>query len=942
MLLKQIPTDFIEKRNEKRVVLFAGAGLSIPSGLPSGSQLAMELADELQKNNFIERPLPSFPLALSVVAQQFTVAFGRQKLIEHLLRRFEESSLKPNEGHRLAVKLFPQIVTTNYDRLLEDAIRHEGRNPMVVVRDVQLPYSSLPDRTVIYKLHGDVGTPERIVIASRDYTKIPLSEGLKTELRSFLNTKTFVFIGYGIADPDFLEQLDLCRNIVGSDNMHKSYAVIPEVERDLLFQKQCDLDNIDLLSNTAIGFLRDLDAMVLASAGKTVATHVATGLTKTVPTAEEAEYRKAMCEEFKYIEFRGIPVLGGYLRVEIDKLFVPLSAIPTLKDQPSEGNKAKDSAQNKPSDDRRQKSMFKETAEGKSIFDILSQNQKVVILGDPGSGKTTLLRYVGFQLCLPEPQPEKVGLKEPLLPVFIPLRELAAYLRAEKKGTIETFLPEVLATSDLEKHLDIVRSALRDGLAIVLIDGLDEVASTEERNHIYGLVQQFAEKFHKCRFILTSRRVGYMAPLIEPKLEHFTVKPLSKAEIQAFIELWCKQTETENEKTNLLEAIENPRVLALAENPLLVSILARVYKSYRNLPERRAALYAKCVEALLTTWDLTRDLPPVFQDVREANRVMGPIAFWIHRDMEGQLVTREQILVKLTELGNLPRNEAPPVVLNRIEERSGLIRQVGLNQYAFSHLTFQEYYVARELVSGGKPFKQLRKFLRNDRWQEVITLTAGLLDDLGSPLLTEFLQNFVVEPEFPVNPSSLHLVKLDILLGCLRDKVEPERHIFRYVEKTLLAIVERASETRRYRVLSLLPRLRGFGRTQLGATVYEAMRTLISDSRPAVAMNAAIFGYSLVRDDVERANHMMYVIEHGPADLPLMGSAGVVVFQLVESAKDSEFENSMRKRVRNVPLDRRKKVVESGRPFTRSLDPFVSFWMDPEEKGVLKVSVANE
>src|SRR5205807_2189996 len=105
-------------------------------------------------------------------------------------------------------------------------------------------------------------------------------------------------------------------------------------------------------------------------------------------------------------------------------------------------------------------------------------------------------------------------------------------------------------------------------------------------------------------------------------------------------------------------------------------------------------------------------------------------------------------------------------------ERSGLLRQVGLNQYGFSHLTFQEYYVARQLLSLERPEKELRKFIKDSRWQEVITLTAGLLDDLGSIPLTHFLDAFVVEPEFPKKPSDLQTSKLNILIGCMKDKVE--------------------------------------------------------------------------------------------------------------------------------------------------------------------------
>ncbi len=663
MLLNEIPQALVDSFVEGRLFLFAGAGISVPSGLPPGRELAFQLQNELFKNKFDDvRPSPQAPPPLELVAQRYQVAFGRQKLNDFLLKMFQKDGLTPNEGHVMAVRLFRKIVTTNFDVLLEDAVKQQGRYPIVVVRDLQLPNTSIPDRTVIYKLHGDVNTPDRIVITQRDYTRVPLTEGIQNELRSLLMTMGVVFVGYSLGDPDFLRQLEFCRTILGRA-MLKSYAVIPGAEKDVLFTKQCDEDNIDLLSDTAGDFLHDLQVSVARYAVAVPEPLVAAAALRL--SQAETGYRESICEEFKWIDFKGIPVLGGYLRVPIDQLFVSLSVAPQ-QELESESILQR----TRQSQIRSSRSLFRQVSKGKAFSEFLKENPKLVVLGELGSGKTTLLRYIGYHLSVSEPQPSKVGLDKAYLPVHIPLREYAAYLRCNEKGSIPDFLPDLLRLHNLERYADVVRDAIAKGEAILLFDGLEEVASQEERSKVSSHVQQYSATCPSCRLILTSRKVGYPKAPLKDGFAHFVVQPLSDPDIQTFIELWCKAADAEKEKQNLIEAISNPRVGALAENPLLITILARVSKAYRNLPERRAGLYAKCVEALLTTWDLVRDVPPVFQDVREANRVMGPIALWIHRDRGGQFVTKEELVNKLTELGELPRLQQPSALLSQIEEEA--------------------------------------------------------------------------------------------------------------------------------------------------------------------------------------------------------------------------------------------------------------------------------
>lgn len=199
-----------------------------------------------------------------------------------------------------------------------------------------------------------------------------------------------------------------------------------------------------------------------------------------------------------------------------------------------------------------------------------------------------------------------------------------------------------------------------------------------------------------------------------------------------------------------------------------------------------------------------------------------------------------------------------------------------MNQYAFTHLTFQEYYVAREIVSMGNYFGQLRRFLRNDRWQEVISLTAGLLDDLGKKALTEFLDFFITGPVMPKNAKPLQIAKLNLLIACLKDKVEPEAHVSDYVRKSLLSVA-RLPQAARYKVLGGLVQLNGFAKTEVGGIIVGELKKRVKDGSADVAADSMIVGYRLFNEDMERLDFLMFGLKYADSSLPLLGSAAEIV-----------------------------------------------------------------
>jgi hypothetical protein len=73
-------------------------------------------------------------------------------------------------------------------------------------------------------------------------------------------------------------------------------------------------------------------------------------------------------------------------------------------------------------------------------------------------------------------------------------------------------------------------------------------------------------------------------------------------------------------------------------------------------------------------------------------------------------------------------------VLNEIESHHGIIVKRSENFYSYSHLTYQEYFVARHLVENGD-FVKLTGEIGNARWREIIVLIAASLTDCSDFIL---------------------------------------------------------------------------------------------------------------------------------------------------------------------------------------------------------------
>jgi hypothetical protein len=174
---------------------------------------------------------------------------------------------------------------------------------------------------------------------------------------------------------------------------------------------------------------------------------------------------------------------------------------------------------------------------------------------------------------------------------------------------------------------------------------------------------------------------------------------------------------------------ENPRVLQLARNPMLLTMIARLDANAgerRPLPQSRAQLHAEATSLLLRELTGTGDRfdggvkTEVLQKIALACMDAAGVADRVTLPHHTVVDIAAQVLPSLNEQAKY----AQPVI-DEIVERSGLLVSIdGGERYRFIHLAVQEELAARELI--GDPAALLERFAADpSRWRESLKMWCG-------------------------------------------------------------------------------------------------------------------------------------------------------------------------------------------------------------------------
>ena len=423
-----------------------------------------------------------------------------------------------------------------------------------------------------------------------------------------------------------------------------------------------------------------------------------------------------------------------------------------------------------------------------SVIAHAHANQRLILLGDPGSGKTTVLRFLGLclaglnlepdgdwrdQLAWPvrdpgrtsavtdssdsdteDRHPATAGWTGPApVPVLVPLRHFArTQFDPGDPQAIWQYVCRSLEREELAEAIPALQRKAHWGELIFLFDGVDEVPPQQRADVWRAIASMNAGSCGGNRWLATCRILSYSeAELPESGIPVRTVQPLSRAQIAGFVAHWFESlTEAgelstavaEDKARQLLTATEREHLRELAENPMLLTIMALVQTYYGTLPQERARLYQACVETLLLRWQLHKeetenDLPDVLTQLGakqdDLERLLWEVGWTAHeraveRREDADITEAEVLAIARKVLGSYANAER---FVAYTEERAHLLigrGGVAERVYGFPHRTFQEYFAACYLAADRRFGRKARELAaQGDTWREVLLLAVGTL-----------------------------------------------------------------------------------------------------------------------------------------------------------------------------------------------------------------------
>jgi hypothetical protein len=302
------------------------------------------------------------------------------------------------------------------------------------------------------------------------------------------------------------------------------------------------------------------------------------------------------------------------------------------------------------------------------LFELLSEEPRAVLIGEPGGGKTTCLRRLTLESTL-QYQPSQT------VTLFLPLAKWAS------SGGLSTLLRRTtgLSMGQLER-------LILTGRCRLLFDGLNECPDslrTAALNELTALL----ENYPNLPIVISTRSVETATHL---RLPTFSVQPLSDSQQIQFLKAYLPDPER---AAKLFEQIQSqPGSETFAANPLLLRMIVEVAGKDGELPRGRALLYRRWIHDWYRREKEKADRAKDPLPWNEKETFEGLSAIALAARMRGSRIASEE--EALNALADLVKNRAD--FLRRMTQSPVLRREDG--HFQFRHETFQEYLCAEALL----------------------------------------------------------------------------------------------------------------------------------------------------------------------------------------------------------------------------------------------------
>lgn len=233
--------QLIECLETGNVVPMAGAGLSVAGGFPTWKDhLRQQGRTAGLEQSHIEDLLANGKYEAVIETVENTR--GRDVFIQEIRDVFSCTGKLTDITLRLTELFADTVITTNYDRLIEQAYDTGEEDAIQIINGLNAMEKPMADKTTIVKLHGDITNPARCILSKDQYDQaygnphLDMDLPIPKLLAYYYQNSSLLFLGCSLNRDRTLEVFQAVKDNMGDADkpQHFSIEQAPEDESELV------------------------------------------------------------------------------------------------------------------------------------------------------------------------------------------------------------------------------------------------------------------------------------------------------------------------------------------------------------------------------------------------------------------------------------------------------------------------------------------------------------------------------------------------------------------------------------------------------------------------------------------------------------------------------------------------------------------------------------
>jgi len=235
------------------VVPFVGAGISASGGFSSWK-------DHLRRQGKTANIAPEridwllFSGAYETVLEEIEAARGREVFIREIYDEFSRNLTIPDVVWRISELFTDTVITTNYDRLLEQSFETGEAGRVQVINGLNALEQPDPKKITVIKLHGDIQNPKRCILSQNQYDEaygngsLNMHKPIPKLLAYHYKNSSLLFLGCSLINDRTVQVFRKIREGMGEEEEAKQHFSIEQAPESLeeIAQRNAELAKLGI------------------------------------------------------------------------------------------------------------------------------------------------------------------------------------------------------------------------------------------------------------------------------------------------------------------------------------------------------------------------------------------------------------------------------------------------------------------------------------------------------------------------------------------------------------------------------------------------------------------------------------------------------------------------------------------------------------------------